>query len=159
MFLQPQTCSPPPASSLIPPALIPEFPTRELPTSHLDPQNSSCSGGTHAGGPDLTDPRGTTTPVQPVAVPLLRSAWTPSLNLSSPAKRSGSPVNMGTLACQTTSLPSPTVRIILPASLQWSRESLHPHVFVDSRADDSFIDLLQLNTHKFPLKPSTYQKR
>lgn len=46
----------------------------------------------------------------------------------------------GTLVSQTTSLPSPTTRILLPASLQCSRELLLLHVFVDSGADDSFID-------------------
>ena len=76
----------------------------------------------------------------------------PYLHLSGPAKRPGSPVIRGTLASQTTSGPNPTTRIILPASLQWSRELLHLHMFVDSGADDSFIDSSIVEKSQIPLE-------
>lgn len=60
--------------------------------------------------------------------------------LSGSAKRPSLPLTEGTLVSQTSSCSSPLVRINLPASLQWSCDTLPIHVFVDSGADDNFID-------------------
>lgn len=51
-----------------------------------------------------------------------------------------------------TTLPSPTARNILQASLQWSRESLPVHVFVDSEEDDSFIDSSLVEQSQIPIE-------
>lgn len=51
-----------------------------------------------------------------------------------------------------TTLPSPTARNILLASLQWSRESLPVHVFVDSEEDDSFIDSSLVEQSQIPIE-------
>lgn len=73
--------------------------------------------------------------------------------MSGSDKRAGSPLTVGTLVSRTSSCPSSSILINLPASLQFSLESVPVSVFVDCAMDDNFIDESLVEQSLLPVEP------